>query len=54
VLKELGKADWLRTLNVSAADITTVLILRGTRNLQAQSEIARGFLAEAGEGREYF
>jgi uridine phosphorylase len=45
VLKELGKADWLRMLNISAAHIPTVLILRGTRNLQAQYEIARGFFA---------
>jgi uridine phosphorylase len=45
VLKELRKADWLRMLNLSAAHIPTVLILRGTRNLQAQCEIARGFFA---------
>ncbi len=45
MLKELGKTDWLRMLNISAVHIPTVLILRGTRNLQAQYEIARGFFA---------
>jgi hypothetical protein len=45
VLKELGKTDWLRMLNISTVHIPTVLILRGTRNLQAQYEIARGLFA---------
>ena len=36
VLKELGKADWLRMLNILESRIPTVLILRGTRNLQEQ------------------
>jgi uridine phosphorylase len=49
VLKELEKADWLCMLNISAAHIPTVLILRGTRNLQAQYEIARGFFANVRE-----
>jgi uridine phosphorylase len=49
VLKELGKADWLRMLNISAADIPTVLILRGTRNLETQCEIARGYFANVRE-----
>jgi purine-nucleoside phosphorylase len=45
VLKELGKADWLQMLNISATQIPTVLILRGTRNLKTQYEVARGFFA---------
>ena len=49
VLKELGKADWLRMLNIPVAHIPTVLILRGTRNLQAQCETARGFFANVRE-----
>jgi uridine phosphorylase len=49
VLKELGKADWLRMLHLSAAHIPTVLILRGTRNLQAQYDIARAFFANIRE-----
>ena len=49
MLKELGKADWLRMLNIPVAHIPTVLILRGTRNLQAQCETARGFFANVRE-----
>ncbi len=36
-------------LNISAAHIPTVLILRGTRNLQTQYEIARGLFANVRE-----
>jgi uridine phosphorylase len=43
MLKELGKADWLRMLNIPESKIPTVLILRGTRNLQSQYEAARSF-----------
>jgi uridine phosphorylase len=46
VLKELGKADWLRMLNIPESRIPTVLILRGTRNLQSQYEAARGFFTD--------
>jgi len=40
MLKELGKADWMRMLHIPAARIPSVLILRGTRNLQSQYEAA--------------
>lgn len=46
MLKELGKADWLRMLNIPESKIPTVLILRGTRNLQSQYEAARGFFTD--------
>jgi len=46
VLKELGKADWLRMLEIPESKIPTVLILRGTRNLQTQYERARGFFSD--------
>jgi uridine phosphorylase len=46
VLKELGRADWLRILNIPEARIPAVLILRGTRNLQSQYEAARGFFTD--------
>jgi uridine phosphorylase len=46
VLKELGKADWLRLLNIPESRIPTVLILRGTRNLQSQYEAGRGFFSD--------
>jgi uridine phosphorylase len=46
VLKELGKADWLRILNIPESKIPTVLIVRGTRNLQSQYDAARGFFAD--------
>jgi uridine phosphorylase len=46
VLKELGKADWLRMLNIPEARIPSVVILRGTRNLQSQYEAARGFFSD--------
>jgi purine-nucleoside phosphorylase len=36
MLKEFTRADWLRLLNLPAARIPAVLILRGTRNLRAQ------------------
>ena len=49
MLKELGKADWLQRLKLSAAHIPTVLILRGTHNLQAQYGIARGFFSHVQE-----
>jgi uridine phosphorylase len=45
MLKELGQADWLRMLNIPEPRIPTVLILRGTRNLQSQYEAARGFFS---------
>ncbi len=35
MLKELTKADWLRILNLPAARVPQVLILRGTRNLRS-------------------
>jgi purine-nucleoside phosphorylase len=37
VLKELTKSDWLRILKLPEARVPAVLILRGTRNFQAQS-----------------
>lgn len=40
MLKELGKADWMRMLHIPASRIPSVLILRGTRNLQSQYEAA--------------
>ena len=46
MLKELGKADWLRMLNIPESRIPTVLILRGTRNLKSQYEAARGFFTD--------
>lgn len=46
MLKELGKADWLRMLEIPESRIPTVLILRGTRNLQSQYEAARGFFSD--------
>jgi uridine phosphorylase len=46
VLKELGKGDWLRMLNIPEARIPAVLILRGTRNLQSQYEAARAFFTD--------
>jgi hypothetical protein len=46
VLKELGKADWLRMLKIPESRISTVLILRGTRNLQSQYDAARGFFTD--------
>jgi uridine phosphorylase len=46
VLKELGKADWLGILNIPEPRIPTVLILRGTRNLQLQYEAARSFFTD--------
>ena len=46
MLKELGKADWLEILNIPEPRIPTVLILRGTRNLQTQYEVARGFFTD--------
>jgi uridine phosphorylase len=49
VLKELGKADWLHLLHLAAVHIPTVLILRGTRNLQAQYDIARRFFGNVRE-----
>jgi hypothetical protein len=46
VLKEVGKADCLGILNIPEPRIPTVLILRGTRNLQSQYEAARGFFTD--------
>jgi uridine phosphorylase len=43
MLKELTKADWLQMLNIPGSSIPTVLILRGTRNLQLQYELALSF-----------
>ena len=45
MLKELTKADWLQMLNIPASSIPTVLILRGTRNLQSQYEVALPFFS---------
>lgn len=45
MLKELGKTDWLRMLNIPESRIPSVLILRGTRNLQSQYETARRFFS---------
>lgn len=45
MLKELTKTDWLGMLNIPESRIPTVLILRGTRNLQAQYEVARPFFS---------
>jgi len=42
MLKDLTKSEWLEMLGISAEDVPAVLILRGTRNLQAQYEVARG------------
>ena len=36
MLKELTKADWLRILDLPAARIPDVLILRGTRNFRSR------------------
>jgi hypothetical protein len=46
VLKELGKADWLRTLKIRESKIPKVLIFRGTRNFQSQYEAARDFFTD--------
>jgi uridine phosphorylase len=46
VLKELGKADWLRMLSIPESRVPTVLIVRGTRNLKSQYEAARGFFTD--------
>jgi hypothetical protein len=46
VLKELGKADWLRILNIPERRIPAVVILRGTRNLQSQYEKAGSFFTD--------
>lgn len=46
MLKELGKADWLRVLNIPESRIPAVLILRGTRNLQSQYQTARSLFTE--------
>jgi uridine phosphorylase len=46
VLKELGKSDWLRMLNISESQIPTVLILRGTRNLHSQYKATRRFFSD--------
>jgi purine-nucleoside phosphorylase len=43
LLKELGRADWLRMLKLSPEQVPPILILRGTRNLRTQDAIARGF-----------
>lgn len=45
MLKELGKADWMRLLHIPESSIPSVLILRGTRNLQSQYETARSFFS---------
>ncbi len=45
MLKELGKADWMRMLNIPASRIPTVLILRAGRNLQPQYETARSYFS---------
>ncbi|HEV8717654.1 MAG TPA: hypothetical protein VGX03_33125, partial [Candidatus Binatia bacterium] len=45
MLKELGKADWMRMLNIPESRIPSVLILRGTRNLQSQYETTQGFFS---------
>jgi uridine phosphorylase len=47
VLKELGKADWMRMLNIPESRIPFVLILRGTRNLQSQYETTRSFFSNS-------
>jgi uridine phosphorylase len=41
VLKELGKEDWLRLLDLPESRVPKVLILRGTRNLGLQYDAAR-------------
>lgn len=41
MLKELGKHDWLGILGLQAEDVPGALILRGTRNLQSQYDVAR-------------
>jgi len=43
MLKELGKADWLKMLKIPESRIPRVLILRGTRNFQSQYEGALPF-----------
>jgi len=45
MLKELGKADWMRMLKIPESRIPSVLILRGTRNLQSQYDKARSFFS---------
>lgn len=49
MLKELGKADWLRILGIPESRIPTVLILRGTRNLHSQYQIARSLFTDVVE-----
>ena len=46
MLRELGKADWLRMLKIPESRVPTALILRGTRNLQSQYEATRGFFTD--------
>jgi hypothetical protein len=41
MLEELGKSEWLAMLDLCPEEVPAVLVLRGTRNLQAQYEIAR-------------
>jgi purine-nucleoside phosphorylase len=45
MLKELTKADWLRLLDIPAARIPDVLILRGTRNFHRQYNAMLPFFA---------
>lgn len=45
MLKELGKAEWMRMLNIPEDRIPNVLILRGTRNLQSQYNLALKFFS---------
>jgi uridine phosphorylase len=46
MLKELTKADWIRMLHIPATSIPTVLLLRGTRNLQSQYNAALPFFSD--------
>jgi uridine phosphorylase len=46
MLKELTKADWIWILNIPVTSIPTVLLLRGTRNLQSQYNAALPFFSD--------
>src|SRR5262245_55352424 len=43
MLKELTKTDWLRILDLPAARLPDVLLLRGTRNFRHQYQARRAY-----------
>lgn len=49
MLKELTRADWLNILDIPAAKIPAVLVLRGTRNLRSQYQAVLPFFTDIHE-----